>query len=330
MPAPTPTPGTRPASVRHRTLVLGDSHGSIAMLREALRVAQHQRADRLVSVGDFGVWPGTGGRMFLDACADMAAARGVEIIIAPGNHDDYDQLESAPVDDDGLMVLRPGVRAAPRGHVLDAGARRWLLCGGAASIDGPDGPREVRQSRGPFDTVHVIQHRDGSTRTYQEGGNLGGWWPQETVTDADVAACAAAGPVDVLVTHDAPAGVALESIFVGLQPWLPGDAVREKIATIRTVARPALHLAGHWHQHTDVTDDIGRLVVLSDNTHPQQRQWTLVDDDGQHDTPVVRGPVTWSRDTALTAHNHDAAVAHLAYAHAVDLGRLAVVALPAG
>lgn len=126
----------RPDPVAHRAVVIGDSHGSRPMVREALRAASLLGADVVVSVGDFGIWPGSHGKQFLDVVETMAAARGLEVLVVPGNHDDYDQLAAVPTEDTGLLVLRDRVRAAPRGQVLTFGRFRWLLCGGAASIDG--------------------------------------------------------------------------------------------------------------------------------------------------------------------------------------------------
>ena len=77
------------------------------------------------------------------------------------------------------------------------------------------------------------------------------WWPQEVVIAADVVRLGAE-PLDVLVTHDCPAGIDLPS------HWTLRDGDQAKCNAQRALlldavsaTQPSLVLHGHWHhRHT--------------------------------------------------------------------------------
>lgn len=291
----------RAAGVTHRVLLIGDSHGSRPMIREGLRVAQQLQADVVVSVGDFGIWPGPDGKQFLDVCDRMAQSRGVPIIICPGNHDDYTKLDTAPARPDGLLHLSDSIAATPRPHTLVWGRWTWRFMGGAASIDGPGGI--WHQNRGPLDNDQVIADGYGKIVSRSAGYDLGGWWPQERITDADVQATIAAGPADVLITHDAPTDITLTDKHKTTDPleWPVGWRQREMVSQARDAVRPALAVAGHWHQHGVSHDRIGIQAVLSADVNPDEIQWAVIDDDTAADRPLLRLPNRWNPTVALTA-----------------------------
>jgi Icc-related predicted phosphoesterase len=280
------------------TLVIGDSHGSRPMLREALRLAEHLGIGTVVSVGDFGIWPGPSGKQFLDTVEQMAARRGVEVLVVPGNHDDYDQLDAADLDEDGWLTLRPHVRAAPRGQTwTDTGGLTWQAMGGAASPDGPGGIFE--QVRGPLPRTHV-EWRDGRFAETGHGPavDLAGWWPAERITDREIDTAIAAADghrVDVLITHDAPAAVPGPAGAV----FPAGDEQRRLLQRLLDATRPALNVHGHWHLHAHHHIADTEHVTLSADVNPDQPQWCLV---GTVDsTPAVRVPELWSTPVALTS-----------------------------
>jgi hypothetical protein len=301
------------------TLVIGDSHGSRPMLREALRLAGHLGIGTVVSVGDFGIWPGPSGKQFLDTVEQMAARRNIDVVVVPGNHDDYDQLEATDLDEDGWLPLRPQVRAAPRGQVwTDAGGLTWQAMGGAASPDGPGGIFE--QVRGPLPRT-CVEWRDGRFVETGHGPvvDLGGWWPAERITncDIDTAIEVAAGQrVDVLITHDAPAAVPMPAGAV----YPAGDEQRRLLQRLVDATRPALNVHGHWpiHAHHHIADT--QHVTLSADVNPDQQQWCLIGTvDG---TPAVRVPDPWSTTVALTAlARSDHQVRLTAAARAIGLPR---------
>ncbi|WP_444663593.1 metallophosphoesterase family protein [Cellulomonas sp. CW35] len=172
-------------------------------------------AQVVLHVGDLNV-PAIGAPSIVKTLNEKCARTGVVVLVSPGNHDDWDRIDAAPLDDAGLHVLGRHVRVIPRGARFEIAGRRFGALGGAVSVLG----RLVR----------------GET-----------WWPQEAITDEHVRLLGTA-PLDVLLTHDAPAGVPLAS---GYDP--PADLVAEadelRARLLRAVqsTRPRLVFCGHWH-----------------------------------------------------------------------------------
>lgn len=88
------------------------------------------------------------------------------------------------------------------------------------------------------------------------------FWPEEIVDRAAAARLAMAGPLDVLVTHEAPEGPWVHEIG----PFRNGDRAyerdaridREIIAGVREAIRPRLHVFGHWHRRCSIDTAPGR------------------------------------------------------------------------
>lgn len=270
------------------------------MLREAFRAAVSLGAADVVSVGDYGFWPGSSGKQFLDVCDQMAARRGLRLVVAPGNHEDASMLAAAPIGDDGLIVVRPQVLAAPRGHTLRLGRFAWRFLGGAASIDGPGGLPP--QTRGPLDREQLVRDPIGGDVVRPAGFDLGGWWPGERITQDDVDATVAAGPADVLVTHDAPTELDVRSAHKTTDrfDWPLGWRQREMVSEARVAVGPAVSLCGHWHQHAVSHDPMGLMVALSADVNPQEPQWVVVEDDGRSERPRLLVAARWGTQAALT------------------------------
>lgn len=162
-----------------RVGVVGDTHGHAGWLRKIVNTMAAHHADVVVVVGDFGFWAHEGeGRQFLDHVNARAAHAGIPVVFVDGNHENHDLL--------GRLARRPDGSASVRSHIVHA-ARGWrarwagvtvAALGGAASTD-----RFGRKPR--------VAGYD--------------WWPEERLTQRDVARLAAGGTVDVLFTHDAPA-----------------------------------------------------------------------------------------------------------------------------
>lgn len=262
-----------------RLLFIGDSHGHAGMLSRSCAVARGIGASEVWSVGDFGVWPGVGGRYFLDAVDEAAEECGVTVRVVPGNHDDYDQIGSALAErgQDGWASLRPRVLVAERGTVHKVHRTRIMCLSGAASIDGPGG------LWGPF------------------RGPGDGWWPQEVISEDDVsAACRnideCGGAVELMVCHDLPSSEGV----VGQADFLLGEQVRDRIRRVAEHGAPNILLAGHWHRHIDRVVDGRREVVLSADMVPDQVQWAAVDVHPDHEDPTLHVPGPWMQSLALT------------------------------
>ncbi|WP_096303531.1 hypothetical protein [Jatrophihabitans sp. GAS493] len=79
------------------------------------------------------------------------------------------------------------------------------------------------------------------------------WWPQETLSAADLATASEDGPVDVMVTHDAPAGTRIPGIHEGSDSKWPADAIadsrchRHQLLQVVADVRPTHVWHGHYH-----------------------------------------------------------------------------------
>lgn len=218
-----------------RVMVLGDSHGNIGYMIDALELAAKFECDVLHVVGDFGFWTHVqAGVDFLDNVETVAESLDVLVTFTDGNHENFADLFDLPVREDGWREVRPRIWHAPRGHMWRWGKTNFLSMGGAHSIDGPGGA--WRPARGP--------------------GN--GWWPEETITEDDVQTAIetmvdwAHSPypdVDVMFTHDCPSGIPLP-----FKPYPAGQAHRDMLSKVYVVAQPRLLIHGHYH-HSHVTED---------------------------------------------------------------------------
>lgn len=213
------------------TGIAGDWHGNGAWATHVLGAFAARGVRVAYHAGDFGLWPGSHGKQYLQRVHRALEANDQELFIVLGNHEDYDRVAVMRAGEDGWLRLRdyPRLRFAPRGHAwIDRGCAMAAL-GGAFSID-----KGFR-----------AEGRD--------------WWPQESITSDDCAALAgnvrAMGwqAVDVLITHDAPAGLTRK----GLHPkpaWfteeIQAEAYRQRVllrdAADQVAPRWLAH--GHWHE----------------------------------------------------------------------------------
>lgn len=155
----------------------------------------------------------------------------VKLFIVLGNHEDYGRVRLMRTDDAGWLYLKdyPRLRFATRGHTwVDAVGTRFAALGGAGSID--------RNTRRPGVS----------------------WWPDEELTEDDCARLASnvhgeGWPrVDVMITHEAPAGLRRHGITTA-PAWLTPEVeaycyaqrVRLREAMDEVAPRSLVH--GHWH-----------------------------------------------------------------------------------
>lgn len=212
----------------------GDWHGNEAWSCHGVETFARLGVDTVYHLGDFGLWPGREGKFYLERLHKTCAQFDVRLFITLGNHEDYDRVAVMQTDEDGWLFLKnyPLFRFAPRGHVWCHSGAVFASMGGAGSVD--------------------IHHRTPGKS----------WWAQEAIVPADVDALtanmAAAGVerVDVMLTHDAPAGVHRR----GMMPrprWITEEVEkychdgRVVLAEGVEVARPRVLLHGHWHDWYD-------------------------------------------------------------------------------
>jgi hypothetical protein len=216
------------SGVPARVGVAGDWHGNAAWATRAVRKITALLPDDgpriILHLGDFGIWPGRGGQDYLARVDAALAAAEAELWFVDGNHEDFGQLARLRPGPDGPHDREPvtdRIWHLPRGHRWHWHGREWLALGGAVSLD-----RAVR-TRGAD------------------------WWPEEEITRSQAAAVIDAGPCDVMVTHECPAGV--EHAFPPPPPdWAPADLRRSDAhrALLREVVlgvRPGWLMHGHLH-----------------------------------------------------------------------------------
>lgn len=157
-----------------KLLLAGDTHSDMRHLQKLCMKARQFGAEAIVQLGDFGfVW--SYGDDFTKV-ENVVSQFGLHLYFILGNHENYDRLAELGVDHTAseMQHVTEHVTHLPRGFAWDVDGVRFMALGGAFSID-----------KG---------HRKPNTE----------WWPEETITDADVNRSIANGKVDVLLTHDAP------------------------------------------------------------------------------------------------------------------------------
>ena len=223
----------------NRVVIAGDWHGNSKwachVVGMAARLLQGEDRPLILHLGDFGIWPGEGGRGYLGAVRRACAEHGVEVRFVDGNHEDFTQLEGLRIS--GEAARGPAtpadetVRWLPRGSRWRWHGRTWLALGGGVSLD-----RAIR--------------REGLT-----------WWPEEEVTEEEAARVIKAGPADVMITHDCPSGVRHSfpppPPFWDARDLARNDAHRDRLQKVVQAVRPTWLVHGHLHRAYRRTSNLG-------------------------------------------------------------------------
>lgn len=239
--------------------VMGDWHGEQGWALDAIRSAAREGARTILHVGDFGLdWPGAKRGRYEQRLNRELVERGINLICSPGNHDNLTNIRKLEVQDGGLITWRSNIKVLPKGGRTIVEGLRVGGLGGGYSVD-------------------------QSWR--QEGKD---WWPDEEPTAEQARRLIANGPMDILITHDVPAGVPVRS---GLD--LPEDIIeradRTRILLRQVVDKlmPEHVFAGHWHQR-----------VIHEITHPGGRT-TRVDVLDCENSPAGNAVLVWPGETPL-------------------------------
>lgn len=219
-----------------KVLILGDSHGDAEFILRAFRVARREGCDRVFQVGDFGAYEDIQpGLDFLRRVEAGAAEYGIGLYFLDGNHDGMVPmwkkygltLGEQDFTGDGasyvegcsrgeFIKVRESVFYAPRGHRWEWNGVRFMAVGGAYSVN----------------RAHMIPGIE--------------WWEEEEITDEQVDFICEGPEVDIMLTHDAPAGHKLTAtIFKKNYP--DAERNREQLLKIVECAKPQLVVHGHYH-----------------------------------------------------------------------------------
>jgi hypothetical protein len=127
----------------------------------------------ILHVGDFGLWPGNSGKRYLQVIETTCARVGVELLVTPGNHEDWARLTARWADpkrrdpESGARLplqLADHIQILPRGHRFTIG--RTTSCPSVAATPSTaicasrgwiGGPR--RCLRGPGASGHPVRGR---------------------------------------------------------------------------------------------------------------------------------------------------------------------------
>ena len=243
--------------VPERIGVAGDWHGNTAWATRAVRKicallpAAGPRV--IMQLGDFGIWPGADGREYLSRLDAALAAADAVLWFVDGNHEDFTQLARLRPGPDGRAQVTDRIWHLPRGHRWRWGNRDWLALGGAVSLD-----RAVRTA----------------------GAD---WWPEEEITRPQARSVIEAGPADVMVTHECPAGV--EHTFPPPPSWWsPADLRRSGThrALLREVVlavQPRWLMHGHLHMSYQRQVDLGHgpINVTGLDCDGASGNWAVLD-----------------------------------------------------
>lgn len=238
-----------------KLMLVGDTHGNVGPLAHKTQIAKDLGIEHLFIVGDFGIRPGMGGIVFLDEINRHANNHKVNIWAIPGNHEDHDQwdwwFDKPGIKRDmwhGFAPVRSHVWISPKVNTFVLGRKRWMVMGGAVSID---------------------------RRWRREGES---WWPNETFSEKNLASVLAYNgkPIDYVLSHDCS----------NRTPWgfqLVPDPLsqenRERIDRALDHIQPKVHFHGHMHHKYDWMNPVGR-----DYLNPVWVQTYGLDCDGEIDS----------------------------------------------
>lgn len=224
-----------PLAEPNRVAFAGDWHANVNHAVSAIQYAKDHGADVIVHVGDFGY---RFEPRFVRAVIGELFLLNIPLLFVEGNHDDPSAF-SGPLAPNGLREIGQNLWHIPRGFRWTWGGMRFLGCGGAHSVD--------RQWRVP-----------GLS-----------WWPEETITEADVRRCVDGGPTDWLIAHDCPTGVVIPGIDdrTGPAPFPEVEIQashehRRMLRRIVDAVQPTTIVHGHYHvAHTDEDNETGARVL---------------------------------------------------------------------
>lgn len=163
--------------------------------------------------------------VYLHVLTETLTGHGMNLLFVDGNHEDFDTLYGPqyPIGPDGRRQITPAIHHLPRGYRWQWGGIRFAACGGGVSVD--------------RDKAHRVPHVS--------------WWPQEEISEQDVAACVAGGPADVLISHDCPSGVQIPDLRKTSWRWsreslAASEAHREQLTRVCEGVRPRMVVHGHY------------------------------------------------------------------------------------
>lgn len=209
-----------------KVFVAGDWHGNEAAAVWSIKQAARKGVNTILHTGDFGIWPGQRGENFLKVVEKSLLENDVELYFVDGNHEDFPQLLALPLNAEGVRKVRENLYHLPRGFRWTWQGLTFLALGGATSVDRP----------------HRVEFFS--------------WWKEESLTLKDVYTAANGGPADVLITHDAPAGVHIPGLHNNWDASELARARRHQELLLQVVESVQPTHLFHGHFHVRYTDEL--------------------------------------------------------------------------
>lgn len=208
-----------------RLLVAGDWHGNWTWAKKIIDVAVAEGIDKVIQVGDFGVWPSAEGKEYLLILSrylvkqSKKSGRQINLYFLPGNHEDYNQIDhwvnTIEPNEDGHREIEPHLFYTGKVNSWIWDNKTYGVVGGAVSIDRRS--RKINES----------------------------WWPQEILSPEEREEAKNLGKVDYLFTHDCPT----IHPFNFLINHLDSTIHRQYMTEIASVLRPDVWFHGHYHHY---------------------------------------------------------------------------------
>lgn len=240
-----------------RILLAGDTHANTEHVKYLVGVAKEQDCDRIFQVGDFGYFESeTWGLEYLEHINHAAEQAGIVIYFLRGNHDNIRLLLENYQDDadhEGFLMVRSNILFAPDGHCWEWDGKRFIVFGGAYSVD-----KAYRLAQERYDTEH-----------YGVDMSETQWFSDEEMTSEAVrnAIVAAPNTVDFMFTHDKPRMSNPKWNRKNIEEcWANQNRIQEAVDALKP------HLLVHGHLHYRYDDQIlgphGKTQVLGLQSEP--------------------------------------------------------------
>ena len=227
--------------------ITGDTHGNwMCRLRMSSFPEQEgmTKKDYIIICGDFGIWDNSKREKFN---LDWLDSRPFTTLVVSGNHENYDILDSLPVDEwHGGMVnyIRPSVIHLMRGQIFEIEKKQIFTFGGASSHDisagilEPDDPcfKEKKKRLDRAGALYRINHVS--------------WWKRELPNEEEMEEGLhnlekQGNKVDYIITHS-PYTSLLEQMDSGWGIYKK-DYLTEYLQKIRQTVDYKQWVFGHMH-----------------------------------------------------------------------------------
>jgi predicted phosphodiesterase len=221
-----------------RILIAGDTHGNIRSVKQKIDKAVEHGIQRIVVLGDFGLWSGFDGIQFLDEVNEYASQYNRQVFAIKGNHEiHWDETvalaKKNKATSHGWAYVRSNVLLSPRVHQFRWGAKQFVVLGGAVSIDKKE---------------RLEYQRQKDKQIYD---------PNEQTSDSDVESIRLMSnhfKTDYLLTHDCSDRTPWRS---RLKPDIDSQINRGRIDKAINYLKPGMQFHGHMHTKYDWTNLVG-------------------------------------------------------------------------